>query len=381
MHLRPLALLTSALAFAGAAIAAPHSTRRSFSVPSDDGFPAPNAQQLLDIERIADGTLSNAPPPPKLEASSLTAFQLIGFNELFEVAYFKSMIDNITANVQGFQLPSQAKKDELLDILQTILAQEELHALNAIGVLKHFNAFAPEPCQYVFPTTNIRDAVALAETFTALVMGTLQDASQLFAKNGDNGPVRAVASVIGQEGEQNGFFRILLARKPSEKPFLTTSVAAYAWSALQGFVVPGSCPFPLTNIDIPIFKPLSVVSGNAGADVDARDQHLTFSADLTGVSTAAKYVGGSGSGLFITYLTGQQLPISEPIQNVHWNGNQITFEALFPYTENVMDGLSIAALTTSNNFTGPDDLPAATIAAPGLIQVYSKVKAWDAGDI
>jgi hypothetical protein len=46
-----------------------------------------------------------------------------------------------------------------------------------------------------------------------------------------------------------------------------------------------------------------------------------------------------------------------------------------------MDGLSIAALTTSNNFTGPDDLPAATIAAPGLIQVYSKVKAWDAGDI
>lgn len=261
------------------------------------------------------------------------------------------------------------------------MKQEKLHALNALGVLKHFNVFAPEPCQYVFPTTNIRDAVALAETFTALVLGTLQDASQLLAKNGDDGPVRAVASVIGQEGEQNGFYRIMLARKPSEKAFLTTSVAAYAWSALQGFVVPGSCPFRLSNIDIPIFKPLSVISGNAGADVDARDQHLTFSADLTDVSLAAKYIGGNGNGLFLTYLTGQQLPVSEPLQNVQWKGNQITFEALFPYTANVMDGLSIAALTTSNNFTGPDDLPAATIAAPGLIQVYSKVKAWDSGDI
>lgn len=244
-------------------------------------------------------------------------------------------------------------------------------------MLKHFNAFAPEPCQYTFPTTNIRDALALASTFTDLVLGTLQDASQLLAQNGDDGPVRAVASVIGQEGEQNGFFRILLSRKPSEKPFLTTSVAAYAWSALQGFVVPGSCPFPLSNIDIPIFTPLSVISGNGGTNVDARDQTLTFSADLTGVVDAAKYVGGNGDGLFVTYLTGQQLPVSEPLQNIQWKGSQITFEAFFPFTANVMDGFSIAALTTSNNFTAADDLPAATLAAPGLIQVNSLVNTWD----
>lgn len=122
MRLYPLTLLTSVLAFAGAVFAAPHSTRRSFGVPREDGFPAPNTQQLLDIERIADGKLSDAPPPAKLEPSSLTAFQLVASNELFEAAYFKSMIDNITSNVPGFQLPSQAKKDELLDILQTILA-------------------------------------------------------------------------------------------------------------------------------------------------------------------------------------------------------------------------------------------------------------------
>jgi hypothetical protein len=244
-------------------------------------------------------------------------------------------------------------------------------------VLKHFNAFAPVPCKYQFPTTTVVEAVILAETFTSVVLGTLQDAAQLFAKNGDDGPVRAVASVIGQEGEQNGFYRILLARKPSEKPFLTTSVAPFAFSALQAFVVPGSCPFPLSNIPIPIFPPLNVLTGNGGADIDARDQNLKFTADLTGVTSASKFMGGNGNGLFITYFSGQLLPISEPITNVQWSGNKVTFEAAFPFTANVMNGLSIAALTTSNNFTTPDDVPAATLAAPGLIQVYEKVKAWD----
>ena len=79
-----------------------------------------------------------------------------------------------------------------------------------------------ETVYYKFPTTDVLSAIALAETFTTLVLGTLQDASQLLAKNGDDGPVRAVASVIGQEGEQNGFYRTLLGLKPSQKPFLTT---------------------------------------------------------------------------------------------------------------------------------------------------------------
>jgi hypothetical protein len=404
MHIHPLALLASALAFSATTLAAPHSARRSFGVPSDDGFPDPSPQQLLTIERIANGKISNAPPPAKLAPSSLTAFQLIAFNELFEVAFFSSLIGNITANVPGYELPSKGKKEELLDVLQAILAvcrpsflslqsrehaekltpilqQEKLHAVNALGILKHFGAFTPSPCQYVFPTSNILDALTLTETFTALVLGTLQDAQQLMAKNGDDGAVRAVGSVVGNEGEQEGFFNILLARRPSEKPFLTTSVAAYAFSALQGFVVPGSCPFPLERIGLPIFKPLSVLSGSAGADVEPRDQVLTFRVDLGGVEPAKKYVGGKGDGLFATYLTGQQLPVSEPVQNVRWEGSTVTFDAFFPYADNLMDGLSIAALTTAKGFAGPDELPAATLAAPALIQVVNKVKAWDATDI
>lgn len=203
------------------------------------------------------------------------------------------------------------------------------------------------------------------------MLGVLQDASQLLATNGDAGPVRGVASVIGQEGEQNGWYRNFLGLKPSEKPFLTTSVAAFAFSKLQDFVE--SCPFDVNQIDIPIFPSLSVLSGSGGLDVEARDQSLSFEADLSGAQGAEKYVGGKGDGLFVTYLTGQNLPVSQPVTNVSWDGKKIKFEASFPFSANVMEGLSVAALTTKADFSTPDDVATATLAAPGLIQVNDKV--------
>lgn len=204
-----------------------------------------------------------------------------------------------------------------------------------------------------------------------MVLGTLQDASQLLATNGDAGPVRGVASSIGQEGEQNGWYRTFLGLKPSEKPFLTTSVAAFAFSALQGFV--DSCPFDVSQIDIPIFPSLSVLSGSGGLDVEAKDQSLAFEADLTGVEGAEKYVGGDGVGLYVTYLTGQNLPVSQPVTNVSWDGNKVKLEAEFPFSANVMDGLSVGALTTKAGFSTPGDVVKATLAAPGLIQVNDKL--------
>lgn len=203
------------------------------------------------------------------------------------------------------------------------------------------------------------------------MLGVLQDASQLLAINGDAGPVRGVASVIGQEGEQNGWYRTFLGLKPSEKPFLTTSVAAFAFSKLQDFV--DSCPFDVSQIDIPIFPALSVLSGSGGLDVEARDQSLSFEADLSAAEGAEKYVGGKGDGLYVTYLTGQNLPVSQPVTNVSWDGKNIKFEASFPFSANVMEGLSVAALTTKADFSTPGDVVTATLAAPGLIQVNDRV--------
>lgn len=174
--------------------------------------------------------------------------------------------------------------------------------------------------------------------------------------------MRTVASIIGQEGEQNGWVRTLVGVRPSEKPFLTTSTAAFAYSALQGFVA--SCPFDVTQLGIPIFPALTVVT----ADIQPQDQTLQFTADLTTApGGCAAYQGGDGAGLYVTYFTGQNLPVSEPVSAVSWNGNVITFSAFLPFEENVMAGFTLAALTTSNNFTNPDDVPNATLAAPGFI--------------
>lgn len=208
------------------------------------------------------------------------------------------------------------------------------------------------------------------------MLGTLQDASQLLATNGDAGPVRGVASVIGQEGEQAGWYRSLLGFKPSEKPFLTTSVASFAFSVLQDFVV--ECPFDQTDrnlINIPIFPTITVLSGDGGANVSPKDQTLEFSADLTSAPAGwEKYKEDScDEELFVTYFTGQNLPVSEPVLGASFEGNVITFKANFPFSENIMEGLSIGALTTSGNFSGPDDVPAATLAAPALIQVNDKL--------
>ncbi|KAK3372724.1 hypothetical protein B0H63DRAFT_503733 [Podospora didyma] len=327
------------------------------------GFPNPNTTQLVTIQEKADGTLPSAPPLPQFNPASVPVFQVIAFNEEFEVAFFQSLIHNITHDVEGFRLESRQDKRELLDVLES---QEELHAIAALKTLENFNAFAPPPCQYRFPTTNIADAISLAETFTTLVLGTLQDASQALAKNGDDGAVRSVASIIGQEGQQSGFYRTLLSQKPSEKPFLTTSVATFAFSAMQQFIVPNSCPFPLSDIPLPIFPALAVQTGSGGSDVEPRDQDITFTADLSGIAAAQQFVNGTGAGLFITYFTGQNI-VSVPVTNVSWKGNVVTLDAEFPFTANVMSGLT---LTTTDTFSDTQDaVPNFTMAAPGLVQV------------
>lgn len=106
----------------GGAPAAQSGPQVPYAIPTDDGFPTPNPDQLKVIQQIADGTLSNAPPPAKINESSFPVFQLIAFNEQFEVAFFSSLLYNVTNDVPGFTLPNPKKKDELVDILETVLA-------------------------------------------------------------------------------------------------------------------------------------------------------------------------------------------------------------------------------------------------------------------
>lgn len=261
------------------------------------------------------------------------------------------------------------KKRELTYVSQ----QEQLHALGAVAILETNNAFAPSSCEYAAPVASFMDAISLAETFTAVVLGALQGASLNFASDAPAVPlVPLIASIIGQEGEQNGAYRQYLQRIPSESPFLTAVPAPFAFSALQLFVVPGSCPFPLSNINLPIFPPLAV-NGGPVALIEPKDQTLSLSADLSNSEAAKSYVGGDGNGLYATFVTGQQIPKSVALKNVKWSGSVISFEADFPYTDLVAHGFSHVSLTTTCSFENVNAIPDATLAAPGVIQVNNAI--------
>jgi len=337
-----------------------------FKFPLSNGFPNIQAgsPQLNAIEDQAHGTLPNGPPPPAAPAADdLTSLRLIQFNELWEVAFFTELLANITTNTPGYEFQDQSQRDTIVAAITAVLAQEELHALNAGNALAHFNAGPIQPCQYVAPVSTLKDAIRLASTFTDVVLGTLGDVQTHFGQNGDSGLIRGVASVIGQEGEQDGFYRNLLGLIPSQAPFLTASTREFAFSALnQNFVVPGSCPNSNT-ISLPIFGVLNLLTPT----VAPQDQTLQFSFKASG--QWGQYT--SYQGLSLVYINQENTPIVQPITQAQVGSDgTVTFSSNFPFTANKMHGLTIAAVTNgAGPFAGAADVAKATIFGPALIEV------------
>lgn len=331
-----------------------------FKFPLANGFPNLTADALKQVEITAQGTLPNTALPANVSDNSLVAFRVIAFNEIFEVAYFTSLIQNITNNVPGYQINDHAFRDFALRTLNAVQAQEELHATGANAILSTNNADPIQPCEYVFPTSDFDSAIALASTFTDLVLGTLQDVQEGLGINRDTELLRLVSSIVGQEGEQDGFYRAVGNKIPSALPFLTTAAGPFAFSALnQLFVVKGSCP-NINTIDVPVFGALSVMP----AAPAPKDQMLTFSFMNDG-----KY-DGNCEDLSLVYINQQNMPIVESVQNVKTDGKMVSFMANFPYTENLLNGLTIAAVTKSKGpFMSADQVAADTLFGPGLIEI------------
>lgn len=151
---------------------------------------------MTQIEVQAHGTLPNGPPPASLQQDELLSLQLIAFNEIFEVFYFTNLLNNVTNNVAGYQFQDQGQRQQVIDALTAVVAQEELHALNANGALAHFNVAPIQACKYKAPVSDFKSAITLAYTFTDVVLGTLGDIQTLAGKNGDSGLIRGIAAVI-----------------------------------------------------------------------------------------------------------------------------------------------------------------------------------------
>ncbi|KAF2767156.1 hypothetical protein EJ03DRAFT_276675 [Teratosphaeria nubilosa] len=330
-----------------------------FSFPLENGFPNVSSDALLEIEKAAHGTLPNGPPPSKIDDVSVIVLSLVAFNEFFEVAFFSSLIKNITDDVEGFHIEPESAKTYLVDALKAVVAQEELHALGANGILAATGHQAIQPCEYVFPSADLDSAMRFASTFTDLVLGALQDVQGLFATLGDDALVPLVGSVIGQEGEQNGYYRSYLKQIPSSQPFLTGAVGRFAWSALnQLVVVPGSCPNK-DIIPIPQFDALTITT----MDIELKDQTLNF-------SVVSNVTAEEASTWYVSYINGQNVPVTVPVCHVVVDGCFITFEAEFKAETMLAYGLTIAAVTkTKGPFPDISKVADDTIFAPGLIEI------------
>lgn len=245
-----------------------------------------------------------------------------------------------------------------------------MHVLNANGALTAFNVAPIQPCEYIFPVEDFKSAIALAGLFTEIVLGTLQEAQQIFANANASGLVRGIGSVIGQEGEQEGFYRLFQNKLPSSAPFLTTSTRDIAFSALQAFTVPHSCP-SLNEIDLKIFGALNVVNS---ADLKAHNGTAQYS-----VKPDAHHTITSSSA--VVYISGQNLPITVPITNLaEQDGGIVTFDADFPFEGGAdgegsfNQGLSLA-IVVSENIKFATAAAAAQVATfgPGTFEIEFQI--------
>jgi hypothetical protein len=74
---------------------------------------------MQQVYKLAGGTLPNGALPSSLKASGIQALQLIAANELFEVAYFTELLQNVTNQVPGYQVDDY---DYVVDTLTAIRA-------------------------------------------------------------------------------------------------------------------------------------------------------------------------------------------------------------------------------------------------------------------
>ncbi|UKZ53404.1 hypothetical protein TrVGV298_007196 [Trichoderma virens] len=253
--------------------------------------------QLRQLEDFAGGlvNLTNN-GPSKLSPKGISQFQLIVMNEFFESSIFSSLLYNVTNSATGYEYENL---DELATILQTILAQEELHAINAI---KYLNITTPSSHLH----TSMNSDLQHSSTPSA-------SRSRRWAREGNIDQVLIVAAMITNDAEQAGYLRHILEKKPSGQPFTTTFVAPFLLSVLNTFTIPSSCSFYYPALTSTTFSPFNIVGIGM---IKRKGQTLTFETYLNGIAGATQYFNKTdGCGLYVTYVTLQLKPISMPANN------------------------------------------------------------------
>ncbi len=190
-----------------------------------------------------------------------------------------------------------------------------------------------------------------------MALGVLPVAQALFAADGgdESALIPIVGSIIGQEGEQNGYYRSIHKKIASSAPLLTGGAPQFAYTAITQFIVPGSCP----NINVIGLTPFPALT----VETTPEGQNSTL---LYSISDTI-----SASDVTLVYISGQNLPVSVPISNVNTEGGKTYFFAPFPYDVGFARGLTIGALVKGANaqFNNTSAVAAVTLYGPALIEV------------
>lgn len=103
--------------------------RGTFKEYTSNGFPnRTTMQQELMIAEQAGGKLPGGNLPTNLSDASITAWQLIAFNELFEVAYFSAVLKNVTEGKKGYNL-TRSEREIAVKVLEAVRAVSETQAV------------------------------------------------------------------------------------------------------------------------------------------------------------------------------------------------------------------------------------------------------------
>jgi hypothetical protein len=182
-------------------------------------------------------------------------------------------------------------------------------------------------------------------------------AQSIFAADGgdESALVPIVGTIIGQEGEQNGYYRFLQRKVASAAPVLTGSAPQFAYTAISQFIVPGSCP----NINVIGLTPFPALT----VETIPKAENSTQLYSVEGTVSAANAT--------LVYMSGQNLPVSVPISNINTQGGKSFFFAPFPFDEGFARGLTLGALVAGANtqFNSTAEVAAATLFGPALIEI------------
>lgn len=78
---------------------------------------------------------------------------------------------------------------------------------------------------------------------------------------------------------------------------------------------------------------------------------------------------GRTDGLSIVYINQQNVPVVQPVRGSS-NGGDFRFTAPLPYTKNLMNGLTLAAVVEGEGpFPNITSVAAKTLYGPGLIEI------------